>query len=60
MDSMGIASVAKNMKAMQLQTEAAFKVMKMAMDITEEAGAALMKMIDVAVTGVGKNIDMTV
>ena len=60
MDSMGIAGVANNMKTMQLQAETALRVMKMAMNITEDAGAALMKMMDAAITGVGQNVDMTV
>jgi len=57
MDSMGIASVAKNMKAVQLQTEKAFRVMKMVMNTAEEEGAALLKMMDAAMTGIGQNLD---
>jgi len=57
---MGVAQVATNMKTMSLHTEASLKVMKMAMNVAEQEGASLMKMIDTALTGLGQNLDMIV
>jgi len=58
MDSMGIASIASNMKTAYLHSEVAFRVMKMAMDVSELQCDAIMEMMDVAMTGIGENLDM--
>jgi len=56
---MGVAQVASNMKTISLRTEASLKVMKMAMDVVENEGAGLMKMIDSALTGLGQKLDIS-
>jgi len=60
MDIMGIASVAQDMKATQLQAEVGLRVMKMAMNTAEQEGEAFIEMLDAAITGVGTNLDVTV
>jgi len=60
MDTIRIANTATNIKMIHVQTEAAFKVMKMVMDTAEEASDSLMRMIDAAMTGVGQNVDMLI
>jgi len=60
MDIMGIASVAQDMKTVQMQAEVGLRVMKMAMDTAEQEGAAFIEMLDAALTGVGQNLDVSV
>jgi len=60
MDIMGIASVAQDMKAAQVQAEVGLKVMKMAMNTAEQEGEAFIEMLDAALTGVGQNLDVSV
>jgi len=60
MDTIGIANMATNVKMLHVQTEVAFKAIKMTMDMAEQEGAGLMKMLDAAMTGLGQNIDMAV
>jgi len=55
---MDVAQVAMSMKTMSVRTESSLKVMKMAMDVVEQEGADLMKLIDAAMTGIGQNIDI--
>ena len=54
----GIANAANTMKTLHLQSETTFRVMKMVMDLSEQEGAGLIKMLDAAMTGIGQNIDM--
>ena len=56
----GIAQTASDMKTTHLRTEAAMKVLKTSIDVMEQEGAALIKMIDSIMTGVGQNYDMSV
>jgi len=60
MDVMSIASTATNMKTAYIQSEVSFKVMKMTLDISKQESAALMEIMDAAMTGIGENIDMLV
>jgi len=60
MDPIRIANMASNMNMLHLQSETTFRVMKMVLDVSEQEGAGLMKMIDAAMTGIGQNIDMLV
>jgi len=59
MDDMGIAGVASGMSAIRLQSEVSMRVMKMALDVTDQFSDVLINMM-ADMTGVGQNIDVTV
>jgi len=59
MDDMGIAGVAMDMSAIRLQSEISMRVMKMALDVTDQVADELTDLM-AEMTGAGANIDVSV